>query len=94
MLQYRYININAIVCHNRFTNAVSSLTLCYYYRNPAHDRRPKFSDICHYLQQPVSKLLHWSQSDNGISLTMNTLGVTLKQEEADKVYADLQYKYQ
>jgi len=61
-------------------------------RNPKHQHRPKFDDICIYLQQPVNKtLLYWSPHDSTLSPSVDTLGAPL--ERAFRLYPELQNKY-
>ena len=60
-------------------------------RNPDHQQRPCFEEVCVYLQQPTAKLVYWSHSDDMIAENINSLGAEL--EIASELYLDLQVMY-
>lgn len=62
------------------------------YRNPDHEKRPSFKQICsQHLQESSARLLYWSPDDNNLSPSVGLLGAPL--EQAFKLHMDLQEKY-
>lgn len=60
-------------------------------RNPDADKRPSFSSIVQYLNQPEGTLLHWSETDKTKSPSCAILGAELGAGHA--LYQDLQQRY-
>ena len=59
-----------------------------------HHQRPSFEEVCAYLQQPMRKLVHWSQEHDGASAMEDgniLLGAEL--DTAKHLYLDLQETY-
>ena len=67
------------------------MNIAYYCRNPDHQQRPSFEDVCVYLQKPTAKLAYWSRSDDMIAENINSLGAEL--DIASELYLDLQVMY-
>ena len=63
-----------------------------YLRNPKHEERPGFEQICSkHLQQSSARMLYWNPEDNDLSPSVSVLGAPL--ENAIGLYMDLQNKY-
>ena len=61
-------------------------------RNPDHQLRPTFSEVCQkYLKQSSAMLLYWTPQDEGVSPAVGVCGAPL--QEAEKLHLDLQMKY-
>ena len=68
-------------------------TFMNFHRNPSHQLHPSFSVISQkYLKQPSGRLLHWAPENNSLSPAVGICGAPL--EEAEKLYLNLQKKYE
>ena len=61
------------------------------YRNPAHSKRPSFSEVGLYLSKSNDHLLQWVEEEDMTSSRAGELGAPLS--EAESLYKDLQNVY-
>ena len=65
--------------------------ICPSHRNPSHQQRPSFEEVCTHLQHPPANLTLWDKKDNLIADSVNILGAEL--HSSINLYLDLQESY-
>ncbi len=60
-------------------------------RHPVPTSRPRFSEVCTFLNSTDEVLLNWSNADKAIGARVMEIGAPLS--EGNNLYLDLQYMY-